>query len=144
MMFDWLSVALAVAGVVGVGGAVALFFLAPALLEVLVAGAQKILGAILATRLGCALLAAAAAAIAADQYREHAAAVQCRAVIAARDQEADRRARQRDADQSALADRDAQQGLAVLERQSAKDQGAIEALRAADAVCHPIMPDELR
>jgi len=144
MMFDWLSVALAVAGVVGVGGAVALFFLAPALLEVLVAGAQKILGAILATRLGCALLAAALAATAADQYREHAAAGQCRAVIAARDRDAERRAEKRDADQSALADTDAQHGLAALERQSAQDQATIRALRAADAACHPITPDQLR
>lgn len=144
MMFDWLSVALAVAGVVGVGGAVALFFLAPALLEVLVAGAQRILGAILATRLGCALLAAALAAIAADQYREHAAAVQCRAVIAARDREAERRAEQRDADASALAEGDARQRLAALGRQSAQDQAATRAMRAADAACHPITPDQLR
>ena len=144
MMVDWLSVALAVIGVVGVGGAIALFFLAPALLEVLVGGAQKILGAILATRLGCALLAAGLAATAADQYREHAAAAQCRALIAARDREADRRAEKRDADEAARADRDARQQLAALERQSGEDQAAIRALRAADAACHPITPDQLR
>jgi len=144
MMFDWLSVALAVVGVVGVGGAVALFFLAPALLEVLVAGAQKILGALLATRLGCALVAGALAALAADQYREHAAAAQCRAVIAARDREAERRAEKRDADAAALADSDARQRLAALERQSTQDQAATRAMRAADAACHPITPEQLR
>ncbi len=144
MMVDWLSVALAVVGVVGVGGAIALFFLAPALLEVLVAGAQKILGAILATRLGCALIAGAAAAIAADQYREYAAASQCRAAIVARDREAAEVARRRDVDQSALADADARQRLAELERQSAHDQETIHALRAADQACHPITPDQLR
>lgn len=144
MMLDWLSIALALIAIFGVGGAIALFFLAPALLEVLIAGAQKIVGAILATRLGCALLAAALASIAADQYREHAAAVQCRALIAARDDDAERRARQRDTDQSALADADARQQLAALERQSADDQETIHALRAADQACHPITPDQLR
>ncbi len=144
MMHDWLSVALALIGVIGIGGAVALFFLAPALLEVLLAGAQKILGSILSTRLGCALLAALAAAIAADQYREHAAAAQCRAVIAAREQAAERRAVQRDRDQSALADRDAARRLAELERQSRQDQETMHALRAADQACHPITADQLR
>ncbi len=144
MMIDWLSVALAVIGVVGVGGAIALFFVAPALLEVLVQGAQKILAAIVATRLGCALLAAATAAIAADQYREHAAAAQCRAVIVAREQEADRRAHKRDADQSALAADDARRRLAELELQSQQDQASIHALRAADQACHPITADQLR
>lgn len=143
-MLDWLSLALGLVGVLGVGGAIALFFVAPALLEVLLAGAQKIFGAILATRLGCALIAAALAAIAADQYREHAAAVQCRAVIAARDQEAGRLAKQRDADQSALADADARRRLAELERQSEQDQDTINALRAADQACHPITADQLR
>ncbi len=143
-MLDWLSVALAVVGVVGVGGAVALFFLAPALLEVLIAGAQKILGAVLATRLGCALIAGAAAAIAADQYREHAAAAQCRAAIVARDRAAADFARRRDLDQSALADADARARLAALERQAADDQATIHALRAADQACHPITADQLR
>lgn len=144
MMIDWLSVALAIVGAVGVGGAIALFFLAPALLEVLLAGAQKIFGALLATRLGCALLAAAVAGIAADQYREHAAAAQCRAILAARDAEAVQIARARDRDQAALADADARQRRAALERQSAQDQATIEALRAVDQACHPLTADQLR
>jgi len=144
MMLDWLSVALAIVGVAGIGGAIALFFLASALLEVLLAGAQKMLGAILATRLGCALLAASVAGIAADQYREHAAAAQCRAIMAAREQEAERRAQQRDRDQSALADADARQRRAALERQFAQDQATIGALRAADQACHPLTADQLR
>jgi apolipoprotein N-acyltransferase len=144
MMIDWLSVALAIVGVVGIGGAIALFFLAPSLLEVLFAGVQKMFGALLATRLGCALLAAAAAGIAADQYREHAAAAQCRAIMAAREQEAEQRAQQRDRDQAALAGSDARQRLAALERQSTQDQETIDALRAADQACHPLTADQLR
>ena len=144
MMVDWLSVALAIVGAVGIGGALLLSFLAPALLEVLLAAAQKIFGAILATRLGCALLAAILAGIAADQYREHAAATQCRAIIAAREQQAERRAHERDGDQAALADSDAKQRLAALERQAEQDQETIDALRAADHACHPLTADQLR
>lgn len=144
MMLDWLSVALAIVAAVGIGGALLLFFLAPALLEVLLAGAQKIFGALLATRLGCALLAAIVAGIAADQYREHAAAAQCRAIMAAREQEAARRAQQRDRDQASLADSDAKQRRAELERQSGHDQETIAALRAGDQACHPLTADQLR
>ena len=144
MMHDWLSLALAIVGVAGIGGAIALFFLAPALLEVLLAGAQKMLGAILATRLGCALLATIVTGIVADQYREHAAAVQCRAIMAAHDAEAELRAQQRDRDQAALADADARERRAGLARQSAQDQATIDALRAADQACHPLTADQLR
>jgi len=52
---------------------------------------------------------------AASVFREHAAAGQCRALIVARDREADRRAEQRDADESVRADRDVRQQLAALE-----------------------------
>lgn len=143
-MIDWISIALAVVGVVGIGGAIALFFLAPAVFEVLAAGAQKIIGAVLATRIGCALLAAAVAAIAADQYRERAAAAQCRAYVAAQAKAADQAAQRRDASQSTIADADARRRLAELEQQATTDQEIIDALRGADQACHPITADQLR
>jgi hypothetical protein len=143
-MNDWLSIALAVVGVVGIGGAIALFFLAPALLEVLITGAQKIFSAILATRLGCALIAAAIAWIAADQYRASVSAKECRARIEARDRAADAAAKKRDQDQSVYADADAKQRLGDLERQAQTDKDTIDALRQSDKACHPLTADQLR
>lgn len=143
-MIDWLSIALWIIGAVGITGALVLFFVAPAVLEVLVTGAQKILGALLATRLGCALIAAAIAGIAADQYRARVALEQCRAVIEQRDRAAERAAQQRDKDQSRLADFDAQQRVTDLEKQFRQDQELIDALRQADTSCHPLTPDQLR
>lgn len=144
MMIDWVSIVLWIVGIGGIGGAIALFFFAPALFEVLLQGLQAILGSILSTRLGCALLAAVLAGVAADQYREHEAASQCSATIVARDKKADRLAQQRDVNQSSAADTDASSRVVALEQQSAQDQETINALRQADQACHPITPDQLR
>jgi hypothetical protein len=79
---DIISIILAVVGVLGAGGALALFLLAPALLAVIVTRAESALGAILATRLGCALLAGVACFIVADQVRSLRDGARCERAIA--------------------------------------------------------------
>ena len=144
MMVDWLSWVLGIVGILGIGGAFALFFLAPTLFQVILEGAQQMFAAIVATRLGCALLAAVLTFVATDQYREHAAAAQCSSVMVDREKKADRLAQQRDVTQSATADTDAKSRVAELEQQSSHDQETINALRQADQACHPITVDQLR
>jgi hypothetical protein len=143
-MIDWLSIILWVVGTFGIVGTIVLYFAAPALFSVLMEALQKIFGAILSTRVGCAILAAIAAAILADQYREHVAVAQCSAEIVARDKRADRLAVQRDTDQSVIAGDDAIGRLADLNKQASQDQETVNALHAADQACHPITADQLR
>jgi len=68
---DFLPLILTLFGTLGVGGAIALWFLAPALFGVIAEMAGKLLAALLGSRIGCALLAAVLAAIAADLHRHH-------------------------------------------------------------------------
>lgn len=140
----WLPLVLEIVASVGVIGLIVLFFAAPAIFAVVIEGLQAFFKAILATRLGCALLAAAIAALAADQYRGRMAAEECRVRIEDRDAAAARAAKQRDKDQSRLADFDAQQRLEDLEKQFRTDQETIDALRAVDQTCHPLTADQLR
>lgn len=58
-------------GVVGIGGAIALAFLAPAILAQLVKGALGILDAILSTRVGVALLVGGVCLISGDLFGDH-------------------------------------------------------------------------
>jgi hypothetical protein len=79
---DIISIVLAVVGVLGAGGALALFLLAPVLLAVIVTRAESALGAMLSTRLGCALLAGLACFILADQVRSLRDGARCERAIA--------------------------------------------------------------
>ncbi len=144
MSFDWITVALTLIGGGGTLGLLALFIMAPAAFGVVMEGLQTAVGAITATRLGCALLAAVLAATAADQYRVHVAGTACQAQIVAREAKADKQAKQRDTNQATAADSDAKARIAELEEQTQQDQEKICALQAADKSCHPITADELR
>jgi hypothetical protein len=62
-MLALVSLVLSITSAVGVGGLIVLWFIAPSLFGIVVEALQKVLGAILATRIGCAILAATSAAV---------------------------------------------------------------------------------
>lgn len=95
---DWISIALSVVGVVGIGGGLALFFLAPAAFAVVATQAEKIIAATLSTRIGCAVLAGGLCFIAADQYRSAVSASECTQRIELAHELAEEAAKERDAD----------------------------------------------
>lgn len=95
--FDGISIALAVIGVVGVGGGIALMVFAPALLTAIVSQVERALAAMLSTRLGCALLAGLICFVIADQYRLHRDGEKCRGQIATIEAKAKTAVEKRDA-----------------------------------------------
>jgi hypothetical protein len=62
-MLALVSLVLSITSAVGIVGLIVLWFVAPTLFGIAVEALQKFLGAILATRIGCAILAAAVAAV---------------------------------------------------------------------------------
>lgn len=131
---------MALIGVFGVGGLIALFVFAPALAQVILNGAVTIVGDILKTRLGVAVLVGAACLVAGELAGDYHGRSVAEAACHAAQERADAEAVARDKQQGALADQDAKKRIAVLEAAAKKNQEKINAYTKAlgkrkSAVC---------
>lgn len=82
------AILVSVIGVAGVGGTVALAIFAPALALAAWQGANKIAGAVISTRLGCALVAGGLMLVAGELHGEHRGGVNALAQIEKANKEA--------------------------------------------------------
>lgn len=105
-------------GAVGLGGLLALWLLAPAAAAILAELVGKLLRAILATRIGCAILAAAIAGTAADLHRRAAEQAVCEERIDDLREKAKAAAQKRDADIAAATERQFRPIIDDLQKQA--------------------------
>lgn len=118
MSFDVISIALSIFGVIGIGGAIALFFLAPAIFALVMQRIETGLTAVLSTRVGCAILAGVACFILADQVRSFRDGARCETAIAELVAKAETAREQRDADAKAAVEAKYTPIIADLQKQS--------------------------
>jgi hypothetical protein len=119
---------------------IALAICAPAAAAVL----GRIVGDILRTRLGLAVVIGAACLYGGLVYGDLSGRREERATCQAMQRAAEEKAAARDAKQGDLAAADEQASNTQLKSDSLKDKEQTDALRQADASCHPISADQLR
>lgn len=136
-VLNWL---LAIIGVLGFTGFICLAIFAPAAATIAEKGVLTVVGDMLKTRIGTAVLVGILCLIAGELAGDWHGRSACRADQA----QAEKEAAARDQTQGTLAADDATQRAAALDAAAAKDTETTHALSHADATCHPISADELR
>lgn len=140
MSFTVMSWLLTIIGTLGFVGFVCLAVFAPAAAEIAEKGVVAVIGDLLKTRIGVALLVGILCLIAGELAGDWHGRTACRADQA----QAEKEAAARDQTQGTLAADDATARGKDLAASAAKDQETTHALSKADATCHPITRDELR
>jgi len=137
IVINWI---VGVIGSIGIVGAILLAVFAPAAAAVLF----RVVADFVSTRLGLAIVVGAACLYGGLVYGDVSGRAEERAKCQAAQLAAEMEAKARDARQEQLAADDEQRSSVELKSDSLKDKEQTDALRQADASCHPISADQLK
>lgn len=142
------NIGLAVVGTLGIGGAIAALIFAPLVAEPILGAVLKVIGRVLATRIGLATAVGIGSLIVGELYGTHEANLKCRATILAKEKAADDAATQRDDTQATIRSTEDQDYITKLEANNKTSEDQINAYiqqlaTRKDSVCR-LTPDDER